>query len=49
LEAEKAQREKAEALLTQNQQQMAMQQQMMLWMTRKLSAHDAHLSVSSCS
>ncbi|XP_051227071.1 autonomous transposable element EN-1 mosaic protein [Lolium perenne] len=46
LEAEKAQREKAEALLTQNQQQMAMQQQMMLWMTRKLSAHDAHLSAS---
>ncbi|KAK1661689.1 hypothetical protein QYE76_049848 [Lolium multiflorum] len=52
LEAEKAQREKAEALLTQNQQQMAMQQQMMLWMTRKLTAHDAHLSpifaVSCC-
>ncbi|XP_051190836.1 uncharacterized protein [Lolium perenne] len=46
LEAEKAHREKAEALLTQNQQQMAMQQQMMLWMTRKLSAHDAHLSAS---
>jgi hypothetical protein len=48
LEAEKAQRQQAEALLTQNQQQMAMQQQMMLWMTRKLTAHDAHLSVSSC-
>jgi hypothetical protein len=49
LEAEKAQREHAQALLAQQQQQMQMQQQMMMWMNQRLSAHDAHLSVISCS